>query len=135
MKISVPADCLIVVADGAHAKLFRNTATSGISLKADGVLSTDLTDGHGASRLPTDSSPKERDEANVAKHIADSLYERTHKGEFKSVVLIADPQTLGQIRPHLHQEVKKIITGELAKTLTNSSVSDIEKTLTSAVSA
>lgn len=132
MKISVPHNCLIVVADGAHAKLYQNTASSGITLKASDSLSIDLTDGRGASKTPSDTSPNEMGEANVAKHIAESLNELAHKDGFSSLVLIADPQTLGQIRPHLHSKVLKLLTGELAKTLTNSSLKDIEKILNNA---
>jgi protein required for attachment to host cells len=43
--------------------------------------------------------------------------------------LIADPKTLGEIRPQLHVETTKRITGELAKTLTNSTLDEIEKIL------
>ena len=51
------------------------------------------------------------------------------KNEFEKLVLIADPQTLGQIRPHLHKEVSQRIVLELHKTLVKSTVQDIEKIL------
>jgi protein required for attachment to host cells len=43
---------------------------------------------------------------------------------------IADKQTLGQIRPALHKEVRNRLVREIGKTLTKASVADIEKALT-----
>ena len=45
------------------------------------------------------------------------------------LVLVADPQTLGQMRPQLHKETLQRMHGELAKTFTNSPVHDIERAL------
>ena len=46
-------------------------------------------------------------------------------------MLVADPDTLGEIRPILHQEVTQKITSEVAKTLINSPTDDIERSLSS----
>lgn len=54
-----------------------------------------------------------------------------HSGKYDKLILVADPGTLGQIRPSLHQEVSSKIVLELAKTLTNSSVADIERSIAS----
>ena len=48
----------------------------------------------------------------------------------RALVLIADPQTLGQIRRTLHKEVKDRLISEIGKTLTNASITDIQKALT-----
>ena len=60
---------------------------------------------------------------------AEKLYERSHKGAYERLILVADPETLGEIRPLLHQEVSDKIVLEQAKTLINSPVADIEKSL------
>ena len=39
------------------------------------------------------------------------------------------PQTLGQIRPALHQEVQERLVAEVGKTLTKASVTAIEEAL------
>ena len=45
------------------------------------------------------------------------------------LVLVADPQTLGQMRPQLHKETLERLRGEVAKTLTNSPLEDITAAL------
>ena len=73
------------------------------------------------------SSNQETDEATFAKQLAKELYRRAHHGDFAALVLIADPQTLGQIRPSLHREVQDRLVTEIGKTLTKASISDIQK--------
>jgi protein required for attachment to host cells len=130
MKFSVPKFAMIVIADGAHAMFYKNIATSGIKIEKIGELSPGKHDGRGSAPTPHETSPHEKGEANFAKDIANDLYERIHKGGIDAVVLIADPQTLGQIRPSLHKEVTQRITGEMHKTLTKSSIAEIENILT-----
>jgi protein required for attachment to host cells len=66
---------------------------------------------------------------HFAKQLANELYRRVHSGNFAALVLIADPQTLGQIRPLLHKEVQDRLVSEIGKTLTHASIADIQKAL------
>ncbi len=134
MKFSVPQKSLVLIADGSKATLFRNVSASGITLEKAHELPLNLDDDRGASRLPEGTTPNQKEEAGFVKHIANDLFDIVQKNGFESLVLVADPHTLGQLRTNLHQEVTKRITGELTKTLTKSSISDIERTLASAVS-
>lgn len=120
---------LILVADGERATFFKNTSDSSVNLKALGDMQLDYLNDKGPSVLPVETSEKEIEEATHAKHIATDLYHRAHKGEFTQLVLIADPQTLGQIRPNLHGEVSDKLVCEIPKTLTNSPIEDIEATI------
>lgn len=133
MSMRIAKNTLIVVADGETAKLFRNVSGAKINIKTDGAMSLGYLDDKGPSKLPVETSDKEKDEATFAKHIATNLYEKAHKGDYEHLILIADPQTLGQIRPNLHDEVVKRIVLEIPKTLTNSTIEDIEKTLASEI--
>ena len=135
MTFSVPHHALILVADGKHALLYRNVGEHGVKLEKAGHLPTDVADGKGPGKLPHESSPREAEEENFAKHVAKDLYTRLHDQKMEALVLVADPQTLGQLRACLHQEVSKRITGELHKTLVKSSVADIEHILTTAAKA
>ena len=46
-----------------------------------------------------------------------------------SLVLVADPQTLGRIRPQLHKEVQSRLVRDLAKDFTNAPLEDIQRAL------
>ena len=64
--------------------------------------------------------------------IAEWLNERALNGELESLVVAADPKTLGQIRQHCHKELRSRIVGEIAKDLTNQPVQAIEQALAAA---
>ena len=131
MADKIPHHALVVVADGTGARFFRNTGHEHqVSLAAEGELNpTHLLDDGPAGQRPTESSPQETDEATFAKQLAHELYRRAHRGDFAALVLIADPQTLGQIRPTLHKEVQDRLVAEIGKTFTNASVRDIQNAL------
>ncbi len=127
----IPSGALVVVADGTGARFFRNSGQNKIALTAEGEFEpTDLLDEGASGMRPAESSSKEADEATFAKQLTNELYRRAHSGDFGAFVLIADPQTLGQIRRTLHKEVKDRLISEIGKTLTNASVADIQKALT-----
>ncbi|MEP7043491.1 MAG: host attachment family protein [Dokdonella sp.] len=129
----IPTGTWVVVADGTHARLFRNVGKQdALQLKQDDVMKPDGVDesGQGPSgHRPPEASLEQTDEATFAKQLAHRLNAAALKQEFEHLFLIADPTTMGEIRPQLHAETIKRITGELAKTLTNSTLEDIEKIL------
>ena len=127
----IPHDALVVVADGTDARFLRNAGQDNkISLKAEGEFKpSNLLDEGASGKRPAESSGQETDEATFAKQLANELYRRAHSGDFAALVLIADPQTLGQIRPTLHKEVQDRLISEIGKTFTNASIADIQNAL------
>lgn len=128
---SIPADAMVVVADGTGARVFRNVGTDGVlSLQQKETLTPQNVDDDGPSgSAPSEQSPQQTDEATFAKQLAHRLNHGALTNEYAHLVLVADPQTLGQMRPQLHKETLQRMHGELAKTLTNSSLHDIERSL------
>tara|TARA_R110001606_G_scaffold30308_4_gene93691 strand:+ start:410 stop:802 length:393 start_codon:yes stop_codon:yes gene_type:complete len=125
--LNFPEDTFVVVATGGEAKTFY--VKSG-SLEHDG----DWTPGHLADQGPSGKSPPEQSaresmEATFSKIMAEKLYDLAHKGAYERLILVADPTTMGEIRPLLHKEVSDKIVLEQAKTLINSPVADIEKSI------
>lgn len=122
-----PDKSFVVVADGAGARFFRIPGhVEKMTLVAEGVIHPMHLESEGpAGKNPPERSRRENDEATFAKQLAQELYWRAHNNEFTSLILIADPQTLGQMRPLLHKEVVARVTREIAKTLTKSSHDDI----------
>ncbi len=131
MTGKIPHNALVVVADGTGARFFRNTGEDfKIALSAAGDLKpVHLSSAGPAGHRPIESSGQETDEATFAKQLSKELYRRAHNGDFTALVLIADPQTLGQIRPSLHKEVRNRLVSEVGKTLTKASIADIQKAL------
>jgi len=127
----IPAGAWIVVADGAKARILSNVGTVvAVSLRQEQLVEPkDLEDEGPAGRTPSESKGSYLDEATFAKQLAQRLNAAALKNEFAHLVLVADPQTLGQMRPLLHLETIKRMVGELTKTLTNSPVADIERAL------
>lgn len=131
MADKIPHNAFVVVADGTGARFFRNIGQDfSVTLKADGQLQpAHLEDDGPSGKRPHESTSLETDEATFAKQLAKELYRRAHHGDFAALVLIADPQTLGQLRPLLHKEVQSRLVSEHGKTLTKASIADIQKTL------
>ena len=131
MAKQIPTDALVVVADGGKAVLLRNKAHGdGVDLHEERrVTPHDLAaEGPSGSR-PEDQTPKQTDEATFAKQLAETLYKMHHAGKYESLVLIADPQTLGQIRDAMHKSVEGSVVFTLSKDYTNHSAQEITKHL------
>jgi protein required for attachment to host cells len=126
-----PDKAFVMVADGAGARFFRIFGNGAeMSLVVEGELHPTNLDREGPSgKNPPERTSAESDEATFAKQLAKELYRRAHNSEFTSLILIADPQTLGQMRPLLHKEVASRVTREIAKTLTKASHEDILKSI------
>lgn len=127
----IPADAMVVVADGTGARVFRNVGTDGtLSLQQKETVTAQNVDDEGPSgSAPSEQSPQQTDEATFAKQLANRLNHGALTNAYAHLVLVADPQTLGQMRPQLHKETLQRMHGELAKTLTNSPLQDIERAL------
>lgn len=127
----IPTGAWIVVADGRGARLLRNTGTGhDVSLEQIELIApSDLANEGPAGRQPPERSSAEIDEATFAKQLARRLNAAALKNEFAHLVLVADPQTLGQMRPLLHEETIKRTVEELNKSLFRSPLKDIERAL------
>lgn len=126
-ELKFPEGTFVVVATGQEAKTFhvRNASLERYANWTPQNLNDDGPSGKSASHL----SPKENDEATFSKQIAERLYKMAFRNDFSSLILVADPGTLGEIRPLLHREVIDKVILEQAKTLINSPVEDIERSL------
>lgn len=125
---SIPAGAWVIVADGGSARMLQNVGEkSTLKLVQQRIIEPQNLDGEG----PSGSQPKEIDveEATFAKQLANRLNDGALKDDYRHLVLIADPQTLGQVRPLLHKEALERLIGEVAKTLTNSPIDEIERVL------
>lgn len=143
--IALKHDGWVVVADGEKALFLRNEGDEKYpnlqvfremeqENPADREQGTDkpgrFNDGGGSHRSGVEETDwhqigKER----FARDVAGRLYKWAHAGRFQSLVLVASPRVLGDLRKELHQEVTARLVGEVAKDLTNHRVDRIEDLL------
>jgi protein required for attachment to host cells len=128
---NIPNNALILVADGGKAMLLRNTAATGaeISLREESRVTPESSAQGPSGSRPEDQSPGQTDEATFAKQLPQSLNVMKQKNSFDSLILVADPQTLGQIRGALHKTVEGAVIKSMSKDLTNHSLDEIAKAL------
>ena len=127
----IPTGAWVVVADGTGARLLRNVG-KGLNVSLEQVRLVepkDVANDSPAGRQPPERSLAEIDEATFAKQLARRLNAAALKNEFAHLVLVADPQTLGQIRPLLHEETAKRMVEELNKSLYRAPLEEIERAL------
>lgn len=127
----IPQGALVVVADGTGARMFRNVG-DGTSLtlhQFDMLELMDMNDDGPAGSMPGESTGYQVDEATFAKQLAQGLNNAALKQQYEHLVLVADPITLGRMRPLLHKEVTQRLVAEVGKTLTNAPLEDIERAL------
>ena len=127
----IPTGAWVVVADGTCARLFQNMAKGAtVSLKQQKLLEPEELADHGPSgKRPKEQTAQATDEATFARQLANFLNDAALKQEYADLILMADPQTLGQLRPQLHNETTRRIIREIAKTFTNAPLQDIESAL------
>lgn len=127
----LPEGTLVVVADGTKARLFRNLGDGPeAQLRQEEVMDAHDMFLQGPSGVaPPEQTAEQTDEASFAKHVARKLNHGALTNEYADLVLVADPQTLGQMRPQLHKETLERLRGEFPKTLTNARVEDIAAAL------
>jgi protein required for attachment to host cells len=69
------------------------------------------------------------EEDRFAAETAEMLKIRAMRKDYDSLIVVAPPRTLGELRKHYHKEVEKRLTAEVAKDLTGHPVAEIEKIL------
>lgn len=62
-----------------------------------------------------------------AAEVAERLYKMAHADQFEKIILVAPPNTLGELRKCLHPEVSGRVIGEMPKDLTGHPVPAIEQ--------
>jgi protein required for attachment to host cells len=144
--MQVPHNSFVVVADGKKMLFFRNEGDADfLKLEVERKRETagakdreQKTDAPGraagASRGAGRSAYEEVDfhqleEDRFAADTAEMLRKRALSNEFESLIIVAPPRTLGELRKHYHKEVEKRLAGEVPKDLTGHPVAEIERIL------
>jgi protein required for attachment to host cells len=144
--MQVQHDGFVVVLDGEKMLLLRNQGDAEYphlevieqdhqESQANRDLRRDMPGRSFASVGPGRSAYDETDtrqiqEDRFAAETAETLNRMALEGRFQSLVVVASPRALGELRKHYHPELLKRLTGEVAKNLTNATLSEIERIVT-----
>ena len=145
-QLSVPHDAMIFVGDGQKALFLRNKGDEKFpNLIAERVFVDDnpLTHEQGTDRpgrvfkraaTNRRSGVAATDWHEVEKHrfarrVAAAMEELVHAKKVKTIIIVAPPRTLADLRQAFHADVKTKIVAEIGKDLTKHPAADIEKHL------
>jgi protein required for attachment to host cells len=132
----LPPGAVIAVADGEKLVMFENHGDER-QLKLRTVPTAPVEKGSkssGASHHSSSANPNESQAAEdgFASGTASLLNREVLNHSITSLVIIAAPRTLGELRKHYHKALVAVLLHEIPKDLTGHSISDIEKTLMAA---
>lgn len=144
--MNLPNNTLVLVADGRKMLFLRN---HGNTIKMDLRIEAHYQQDNPANRDQASAAPgrsvasvgnrrsamEETDfhqieEDRFAAEAADLLRARALGGDFETLVVVAPPRTLGEMRKHYHKEVANRIVDEIDKDLTGRPINEIEAALT-----
>jgi len=131
----------VVAANGALARIFESNAKKelrelevlehpetrlhGRDLETSRPGRTFQSGGYGNHPVDPDISPKHHEAQVFAKILAERLEAGLNKGSYQRLYISASPHFLGDLRPHLSQNVIKSIIQEDHKDLTKLSLDEI----------
>ncbi|MDG2532524.1 host attachment family protein [Sphingomonas sp. HITSZ_GF] len=143
--MQVPHDAVVMVADGRKLLMLRNEGDAvhpnllvEHKDEQENPANTDqATDSPGRSFQSVGSRRSafeetdfhQLEEDRFAADAAALLRDRALRNEFETLIIVAPPRTLGELRKHYHKEVSDRLAGELAKDLTGHPVPEIEQAL------
>jgi protein required for attachment to host cells len=141
--MEIPHDAFVAVADGEKMLLFRNQGDSDFphlilveqdeqESLANSELRRDVPGRSFSSVGPGRSAYDEADsrqigEDSFALATAEMMNRRALGNEFESLIIVAPPRTLGELRKYYHGELERRLAGEVPKNVTNVPVSEIER--------
>lgn len=137
--MKIPHNALIAVVDGERFRLMRNTGAifePKLELVAEPSFRMPVPGAESRSddrgTLTTAGSHTDLAEVAHGAAVVEWLNAKTLHGEIDQLVVVADPRTLGEMRPHYHKLLREKIVAELAKELTGGSPQSIAETLAAA---
>ena len=137
--MKVPHNAHVAVVDGERFRLMRNTGPifePKLELVAEPSLKMPVPGAESRSddRGGLTTAGSQTDLAEIAHGVAvvQWLNGKALAGEIDQLLVVADPRTLGEMRPHYHKALQDKIVGEVAKELAGESPQAIAEKLAAA---
>ena len=106
-----------------EARLHEQNMTSDLPGRGNGNA------GAGGHAYQDEVSPKEQENINFAREVANELDSARKENKYKQFVLVAAPEFLGNLRNQLNAQTQKLVCFELAKNLSHLNAAEIRKHL------
>lgn len=136
----------LVIADNSRARIFTADSGTGPIDEIESIVHTearlherDMTSdlpgkgsgkgGAGQHAYQDEISPKDQENINFAREIANELDAARKGNKFKRLVLVAAPGFLGNLRNQLNPQTQKLACFELAKNLSHLNAKEIREHL------
>ncbi len=133
--MKIPAQAHVAIADGARFLLMRNSGTSA-EPKLELVFEPDVAESGESGGMghhdPRSDDYQTHDKLDHAAGIAGWLNYAVLQHRVEQLLVVADPDTLGEMRRHYHKETEAVLIGELDKQLTGMPGPDILKVIEAA---
>lgn len=130
----VPLNATIAVVDGENFNLYRNSGDAG-EIRLQELRDHDSEDrpsNSGRSSSAANPAAKQMEEDAFGKGVTEKLNRMVLENRIESLIIVAAPRSLGEMRRSYHSKLQEILLAEIDKTLTSASIEDIEKTLAAA---
>lgn len=132
----VSAGATVAVLDGEALKLFHvggDASNPTLTAVEHGAVDDD-TFGSGARHhnSSAEHGEKQIEEDGFVAGAAKMLNAQVQAGKIKSLVVIAAPKALGELRKHYHTTLSAALEGEIDKEMTGAAIPEILKTLAAA---
>lgn len=135
--MKLPHKAHVAIVDGENFTVMRNSGKP-FEPKLEGAQKPDLEATNFSAGVRHQDEVGQRTGATDLNELAHGaaaaewLNAKAISGELTDVLVIADPKTLGEMRRHYHSELEKRLVGEIDKTVTGETTSQIEKVIASA---
>lgn len=131
----LPKNATVAVTDGQKFNLFHNSGdethpklTAAPHAKIDDHTRADA--GHHSSSANHDDRQVREDAFSAG--AVDYLNGKVLEGVITSLLVIAPPKALGDMRKHYHERLSAVLLGEIGKELTSHSIGEVEQAIAAA---
>lgn len=131
----IPSNTHVALADGTRFLLMRNAGSANearLELVEEPSLEGEDESGAPGHNDPRSDDYREQDKLDHAASAASWLNRQVLQHRIEQLILVAAPDTLGEMRRHLHKETEAVVVREIAKQLTGVPGPDIVKAIEAA---
>ncbi len=134
--MKLPAETHVAIVDGERFLLMRNTGSSDDPvLEFQGeptIAETNYSAGVRHQDVARKATVEPMDKFAHAAGVAGWLNHQVLTHRIDSLLVVADPNTLGEMRKHYHKETQAVLEGELGKQVTGMPSPEIIKVIAAA---